>query len=326
MVRHWLKKSVLVSVGLITAASCAAQAQEYPSRAIRIVTPIATGGMTDIVSRVMAAKLAERLGQPTVVENRAGAGGSIGAETVVRAAPDGYTLLFAYPGPIVVNPSLFKSLSYDPERDLAPVSLLGNYPMVLAVNPSVKAQTVAELIELARRTPQQLTYGSAGNASTSHLAMELLRREAGIEMTHVPYKGAAPAMTDLIGGRIQLVFDSVQLVMPQHQAGRLRALAVSSRERSPTVPELPGMGESGLRNVDVMGWFAIFVPAATPRPIIDRLAREFNAIVKDPAIVKDLLGRGIAAQGGSPEALGALVRHERQMWHKVVTQAGIQAD
>ena len=326
MVRHWLKKSVLVSVGLIAAASCAAQAQEYPSRAIRIVTPIATGGMTDIVSRVMAAKLAERLGQPTVVENRAGAGGSIGAETVVRAAPDGDTLLFAYPGPIVVNPSLFKSLSYDPERDLAPVSLLGNYPMVLAVNPSVKAQTVAELIELARRTPQQLTYGSAGNASTSHLAMELLRREAGIEMTHVPYKGAAPAMTDLIGGRIQLVFDSVQLVMPQHQAGRLRALAVSSRERSPTVPELPGMGESGLRNVDVMGWFAIFVPAATPRPIIDRLAREFNAIVKDPAIVKDLLGRGIAAQGGSPEALGALVRHERQMWHKVVTQAGIQAD
>jgi tripartite-type tricarboxylate transporter receptor subunit TctC len=260
-----------------------------------------------------------------VIENRAGAGGSIGAEVVARAAPDGYTLLFAYPGPIVVNPSLLKSLSYDPERDLAAVSLLGTYPMVLAVHPSVPAKSVSELVDYAKRHAGQLTYGSAGNASTSHLAMELLRREAGIDMTHVPYKGAAPAMTDLIAGRIQLVFDSVQLVMPQHQAGRLRALAVSSRERSPTV-DLPGMADAGLSSVDVTGWFAIFVPAGTPRPVIDRLSRELTAIVRDPAMVTDLLGRGIAAVGTAPEALTARVSEERKTWQRVITQAGIRAD
>ena len=223
------------ALALLLLASASVPAQDYPSRPLRMVTPIAAGGMTDVVSRVVGARLAERLGQPVVIENRAGAGGGIGTEVVARAAPDGYTLLFAYPGPIVVNPSLLKSLSYDPERDLEAVSLLGTYPMVLAVHPSVPAQSVAELVAHARRNPGQLTYGSAGNASTSHLAMELMRREAGIDLTHVPYKGAAPAMTDLIAGRIQLVFDSVQLVMPQHQAGRLRALAVSSKDRSPTV-------------------------------------------------------------------------------------------
>jgi tripartite-type tricarboxylate transporter receptor subunit TctC len=274
---------------------------------------------------VVGARLAERLGQPVVIENRAGAGGGIGTEVVARAAPDGYTLLFAYPGPIVVNPSLLKSLSYDPERDLEAVSLLGTYPMVLAVHPSVPAQSVAELVAHARRNPGQLTYGSAGNASTSHLAMELMRREAGIDMTHVPYKGAAPAMTDLIAGRIQLVFDSVQLVMPQHQAGRLRALAVSSKDRSPTV-DLPGMSEAGLQSVDVSGWFAIFVPAGTPRPIIDRLGRELAAIVRDPAMVKDLLGRGIAAVGSDPQALATRVSDERKTWQRVITQAGIRAD
>lgn len=313
----------LASALLLTAT--AASAQDYPNRPIRMVTPIAAGGMTDVVSRVVGARLAERLGQAVVIENRAGAGGSIGAEVVARATPDGYTLLFAYPGPIVVNPSLLKSISYDPERDLAAVSLLGTYPMVLAVHPSVPAKTVAELVEHAKKHPGQLTYGSAGNASTSHLAMELMRREAGIEMTHVPYKGAAPAMTDLIAGRIQLVFDSVQLVMPQHQAGRLRALAVSSRDRSPTV-DLPGMADAGLRGVDVSGWFAIFVPAGTPRPIIDRLSRELTAIVRDPAMVSDLLGRGIAAVGTPPEALAARVSDERKTWQRVITQAGIRAD
>ncbi len=312
-------------VSALLLASAGAWAQDYPNRPIRMVTPIAAGGMTDVVSRVVGARLAERLGQAVVIENRAGAGGSIGAEVVARATPDGYTLLFAYPGPIVVNPSLLKSLSYDPERDLASVSLLGTYPMVMAVHPSVPAKNVAELVDHARKHPGQLTYGSAGNASTSHLAMELVRREAGIEMTHVPYKGAAPAMTDLIAGRIQLVFDSVQLVMPQHQAGRLRALAVSSRDRSPTV-DLPGMAEAGLRSVDVSGWFAIFVPAGTPRPIIDRLSRELTAIVRDPAMVSDLLSRGIAAVGTPPEALATRVSEERKTWQRVIIQAGIRAD
>lgn len=311
------------SVALITTGP--SSAQDYPNRPIRMVTPIASGGMTDVVSRVIGAKLAERLGQPVVIENRPGGGGNIGAEAVVRSAPDGYTLLFAYPGPIVVSPSLTKSLSYDPERDLKAVSLLGTYPMVLAVNSSLPVKTVGELVEYARSKPGQLSYGSAGNASTSHLAMELLRHQAGIEMTHIPYKGAAPAMTDLMAGRIQLVFDSVQLVMPQHQAGKLRALAVSSRDRSPTV-DLPGMAEAGLQNVDVSGWFGIFVPAGTPQPIVDRLSRELASIVRDPALVKDLLGRGIAAVGSSPQELATRVKDERQMWGKVIQDAGIRAD
>jgi tripartite-type tricarboxylate transporter receptor subunit TctC len=322
-----LPRKLMAAAGLaaFVFATAPASAQDWPARPLRMVTPIAAGGMTDVVSRVVGARLAERLGQPVVIENRAGAGGSIGTEVVARAAPDGYTILFAYPGPIVVNPSLLKSLSYDPERDLEAVSLLGTYPMVLAVHPSVPANSVAELVAHAKRNAGQLTYGSAGNASTSHLAMELLRREAGIEMTHVPYKGAAPAMTDLIAGRIQLVFDSVQLVMPQHQAGRLRALAVSSKDRSPTV-DLPGMSEAGLQSVDVSGWFAIFTPAATPRPIIDRLSRELAGIVQDPAMVKDLLGRGIAAVGSSPQVLSTRVSDERKTWQRVITQAGIRAD
>jgi len=314
---------VLAAAALIAAGPIAAQ--EYPSRTIRMVAPIAAGGMTDVVARIVGAKLSERLGQPVVIENRAGAGGSIGTEAVARAAPDGYTLLFAYPGPIVVNPSLMKSLSYVPERDLTAVSMLGTYPMVLAVHPSVPAKSVSELVQYVRSKPGQLSYGSAGNASTSHLAMELLRREAGLEMTHVPYKGAAPAMTDLLAGRIQLVFDSVQLVMPQDQNGKLRALAVSSRDRSPTV-DLPGMAQAGLSNVDVNGWFGIFVPAGTPRPIVDRLSRELSEIVRDPAMVKDLLSRGIASEGSTPEILAKRVTDEQQMWKKVITDAGLRVD
>lgn len=320
---NWFKS--IAAFSAVWFAMGSVLAQEYPNRPIRMITPVAAGGMTDTVSRLIGSRLAEQLGQPVVIENRAGAGGSIGAEAVARAAPDGYTLLFAYPGPIVVNPSLMKSLSYDPERDLSAVGLIGTYPMVLAVHPSVPARSVSELLAYAKAKPGQLFYGSAGNASTSHLAMELLRREGGVDMTHVPYKGASPAMADLLSGRIQLVFDSVQLVMPQDQAGKLRALAVSSRERSPTV-DLPGMEEAGLSNVDVKGWFAIFAPAGTPKSIIDRLSLELNKIVADPVIVKDLLGRGIGAGALTPEQLAKLVSDERQMWQKVIAEAGIQAN
>jgi len=302
-------------------------AQDYPARPVRMVVGIATGGMTDIVARTMAQKLSERLGQPVVVENRAGAGGNIGTEAVVRAAPDGYTLLFAYPGPIVVNGSLYKSLSFDPIRDLTPVSLLGSYPLVLAVGPALpQVRTLTDFIEHARRNPGQLDYASAGNASTAHLSMELFRREAGLELQHIPYKGSAPGLTDLLAGRVAVAFDSLTVVMPHHQAGRLRALAMSSQARSPAFPDIPGMAESGVKNVDVFGWFGVFAPAGTPRPIVDRLSRELTAIVKDPAVAKDLLSKGLEPKGTTPEELGALVRRERDVWSRVVQQAGIKVD
>jgi tripartite-type tricarboxylate transporter receptor subunit TctC len=319
----------VLSAGLLMglAVSPAARAQDYPNKPIRLVAGIAAGGMTDIVARTMAQKLTERLGQPVLVENRAGAGGNIGTEAVVRAPADGYTLLFAYPGPVVVNPSLYKNLGFDPVRDLAPVSLLGSYPLVIAVGPALPSvRTLGEFIDYAKKNPGQLDYASAGNASTAHLAMELFRREVGIDMQHIPYKGSAPGLTDLLAGRVAVAFDALPVVMPHHAAGRLRALAMSSQARTPAFPDIPGMADAGVKNVDVFGWFGIFAPAATPRPVIDRLSRELAAIVRDPAVAKDLLSKGIEPKGTPPEELASLVRRERDVWARVVQQAGIKVD
>jgi len=308
-------------------ASPAAHSQDYPSKPIRMVVGITPGGMTDIVARTMAQKLSERLGQPVLVDNRAGAGGNIGTEAVVRAPADGYTLLFAYPGPVVVNPALYKSLTFDPIRDLAPVSLLGVYSLVIAVGPSMPAiQTLNDFIDYAKKHPGQLDYASAGNASTAHLAMVLFSREVGIDMQHIPYKGSAPALTDLLAGRVAVSFDSLPVVMPHHAAGRLRALAMSSQARTPAFPDIPGMADSGVKNVDVFGWFGVFAPANTPRPVIDRLSRELAAIVRDPTVAKDFLSKGIEPKGSSPEDLGILVRRERDVWSRLVQQTGIKVD
>lgn len=324
MVIHWFRRAAVAVMGVALATG--ALAQDYPSKPIRLVVPVAASGMTDIVARILGQKLSERLGQPVIIENKAGAGGSIGTEAVARADADGHTLLFAYPGPLVVNPSLFRNLSYDPVRDFAPISLVASYPMVLAVNPKVPANTVAELIALAKRDPKALTYGSAGNATTSHLAMELFRREAGIQMLHIPYKGAAPAMTDLIAGQLSAVVDSLTLVMPQVQAGKVRALAVTSKERSRAFPNLPSVAESGLKDFDVIGWYGILAPANTPKPIVDRLTREFTAVVRDPQVNKELVSRGLEPLGKDAAAFGQLIRTERTTWHRVVTEAGIKAD
>ena len=303
-----------------------AGAQEYPSKPTRVIVPVAAAGMTDIVARMFGQKLQERLGQPVLIENKPGAGGNIGTEFVARAAPDGYTLLYAYPGPLVVNPSLYKNLGYDPVRDFVPVSLLVSYSMVLAVNPGIPAKTVAELIAVAKRSPQPLTYGSAGNATTSHLIMELFRREAGIEMLHIPYKGAAPAMTDLIGGQLSAMVDALTLVMPQHQAGRIRAIAITSKERSPAAPDLPTVAESGIKDFEVLGWQGVLVPTGTPRPVIDRLSREFAVIVNDPAVKKDLASRGLDPAYRDTNGFAQMIRSELGIWRRVVTESNIKAD
>ena len=304
----------------------AVRAQEYPSKPTRMIVPVAAAGMTDIVARMFGQKLQERLGQPVLIENKPGAGGNIGTEFVARAAPDGYTLLYAYPGPLVVNPSLYKNLGYDPLRDFVPVSLLVSYSMVLAVNSGIPAKTVAELIAVAKRSPQPLTYGSAGNATTSHLIMELFRREAGIEMLHIPYKGAAPAMTDLIGGQLSAMVDALTLVMPQHQAGRIRAIAITSKERSPAAPDLPTVAESGIKDFEVLGWQGVLAPTGTPRPVIDRLSREFAVIVNDPGVRKDLASRGLDPAYRDTNGFAQMIRSELGIWRRVVTESNIKAD
>lgn len=328
MLCHFRRKILMSCAAGVISAFAYGQviAQEFPSKSIRLVAPIAASGMTDIVARQMAQKLQERLGVPVVVDNKPGAGGNIGVEAVVRAAPDGYTLLLAFPGPIVVNPSLYKNLTYDPVRDLAPVSLLTSYPLLLAVNAQVPVQTLAEFIALAKQQTGGLSYGSAGNASTAHLAMELFMRQAGIQMVHVPYKGAAPAMTDLIGGRLAVVFDSMTLVMPQVEAGKIRALAISSKVRSPAAPNLPTVAESGLSNFVVEGWYGVLAPTGTPAVIVNRLSKEFTAIVNDSEVRKDFLKRGLEPLGKDAAFFGQVIKDERLMWHRVVTESNIKID
>ncbi len=316
----------VLAAALVLTSMAGAWAQEYPAKPVKLIVPVAAAGMTDIVARIFGRKLQERLGQPVLVENKAGAAGNIGTESVARAAPDGYTLLYAYPGPVVVSPSLYRNLSYDPVRDLAPVSMLVSYAMVLAVHPGVPAKTVGELVAAAKRSPQPLTYGSAGNATTSHLIMELFRREAGIEMTHIPYRGAAPAMTDLISGRLSAMADSLTLVMPQHQAGRIRAIAITSKERSPAAPDVPTVSESGIKDFEVIGWQGVLAPAGTPRPIIDRLAREFAAIVNDAEVRKEFAVRGLDPAYRDPNGFGQWIRAELATWRRVVTESNIKAD
>jgi tripartite-type tricarboxylate transporter receptor subunit TctC len=315
-----------LAAALALAVTAGAWAQEYPARPVRLIVPVAAAGMTDIMARIFGRKLQERLGQPVLVENKAGAGGNIGTEFVVRAAPDGYTLLYAYPGPIVVSPSIYKNLGYDPVRDLAPVSMLVSYSMLIAVHPDVAARNVGEFVALAKRSPQPLTYGSAGNTTTSHLIMELFRREAGIQMLHIPYRGAAPAMTDLISGRLAAMADSLTLIMPQHQAGRIRAIAITSKERSPAAPDIPTVSESGFKDFEVIGWQGILAPAGTPRPIIERLAREFAAIVNEPEIRKEFASRGLDPAYRDPASFAQWIRAELATWRRVVTESNIKAD
>lgn len=315
-----------VAAALALAAMAGAHAQDYPAKPVRLVVPVAAAGMTDIMARIFGRKLQERIGQPVVIDNKAGAGGNIGTEFVARAAPDGYTLLYAYPGPVVVSPSIYKRLSYDPAKDLVPVSMLVSYSMLIAVHPSIPAKNVGELIALAKRSPQPLTYGSAGNTTTSHLIMELFRREAGIEMLHVPYKGAAPAMTDLISGRLAAMADSLTLVMPQHQAGKIRAIAITSRERSPAAPDIPTVAESGIKDFEVIGWQGILAPAGTPRAIVDRLAREFAAIVADPELKKEFANRGLEAAYRDANGFARWISAELATWRRVVTEANLKVD
>lgn len=309
-----------VSLGLISAA------QAFPDRPVRIVVPFPPGGSNDVVARVLGQKLTEAWGQPVVIENRSGAGGNVGAEAVARSVPDGYTLLLTAPGPLSVNQSLFSRLSFNPDTDFAPVALVATVPIVLAVNPDVKVTSVAELIALAKAQPGKMNFGSSGNGSTNHLAGELFKSLAKIEIVHVPYRGAAPAMNDLVAGHIPMMFDNMPAVGPQVASGKIRALAVAGSSRSMQLPEIPTMMEAGVAGFDASSWFGLVAPAKTPADVMTRLVDAVNKALKDPEIGKKFAELGAEPGAVSGPAFGEFLRAESAKWGKVVQAAGVKVD
>jgi len=307
-------------------APCAAPAQTaYPAKPIRMVVPYPPGGPTDVLGRIVAQKLSESLGQQVNVENKPGASGMIGAELVARSAPDGYTLL-TNASIHVINPSLYAKSSFDAIRDFAPVALIAEVPLILVVNPGVPVKSVGDLIALGKAQPGKLNFGSSGNAAAPHLAGESFKIATGVQMQHVPYKGSAPALTDLIGGQVQLMFDSMPSAMPHVKSGRIRAVAVTSARRSPTMPELPTVAESGVPGFDISTWYGVWAPAGTPKDIVNRLSAEIARALRLPEIRERLAGLGAEPVGNTPEEFAAYCQSELAKWSKIVRESGAKAD
>ena len=312
---------VLVAGAILSLAPAGAGAQHYPSRPVRFIVPFPPGGGNDIVGRVIALRLAEALGQPVIVDNRGGAGGTLGTDITAKSPADGYTLLINNIS-LAVNATLFAKLPYDTLKDLAPVTLVGRQPNLLVVHPSVAAQSIRELLALAKARPRQLNYGSGGVGTASHLATELLKLMAHVELVHVPYKGLGPALADLMGGQVQLIISTMASALPQVKAGKLRPLAVTTAKRSPFFPEVPTMDEAGVRGYEFNTWYGMLVPAGTPRPIVERLNRETAKLLDSAAIKEQFATQGIEAAPTSPEQFGAYLRTEVEKWGKVVKASG----
>jgi len=307
-------------------AICAAALAQYPSRPVRIVVTIPPGGAPDIVARVVGHKLSEQFGQPVVIENRPGAGGNIGAQIAARAAPDGYTLLMAPTSIYSIAMTLYREPGFDVARDFVPVSTIANVPHILVVHPSVPADNLRALLALARARPGQLTIASQGTGTVSHLEAEMLQQMGGIELTHVPYKGSAPALVDLLGGRVQIMFDSIASAMPQIRGGKLKAIAVASDKRASVLPEVPTLAESGLPGYRAESWLGILLPAQTPRPVVERLNRELVAVLGDPRIHRTLIERGFEPQSSTPEQYVERIRGDLVTWAKVVKASGASVE
>jgi tripartite-type tricarboxylate transporter receptor subunit TctC len=297
-------------------------AESFPDRPIHIVVPFPAGASNDVVARFLGAKLSEICGQSVIIDNRAGAGGNIGAEFVARSAPDGYTLLLTAPPPLAINQSLYPHLAFDPAADFAPVALVASVQIVLTVNPAVKAKSVTELIALAKASPGVMSYGSSGYGSTNHLAGELFGKLAGINIVHVPYRGAAPAMNDLLGGQIPILFDNMPAVRPQALSGALRALAVAGHARSPLFPELPTMAEAGVPGFEASSWFGLVAPAKTPPATLKILTDAVAKALADPDMARKL--SDVGAEPGSlfGDAFGTFLHAEAEKWGKVVKDSG----
>jgi len=322
-----LRRRALLSLAALAAfpMPSARAAAGWPTRPVRIIVPFTPGGSTDILARAIAQKLQEVWGQPFVVENRAGAGGSIGATEVARAAPDGHTLLMGHIGTLAVNPTLYPNLSYDPRTSFAPVALVAHVPNVLVVNPAVPAKSVQELIALAKARPGSLRYASGGNGSAAHLAMAYFKLRAQIDIGHVPYKGTAPAVTDVMGGHVEVMMTGVPAVLQQVKAGKLRALAVSGLHPVESLPELPTIA-SVIPDFEAIQWYGIVAPARTPAPVIAMLNEEINKALATPALKARLEAEGAAAAPMSPDAFGTMITREIARWKPVIEQAHMKPE
>ncbi|HWP86246.1 MAG TPA: tripartite tricarboxylate transporter substrate binding protein [Burkholderiales bacterium] len=302
-----------------------AQAQQYPAKPIRLIVPFVAGGSADVLSRVLAQRLTQQYGQQVVVENRPGSGGHVGAEAAARAAPDGYTIVFGTIG-IHAAYTIYSKLNYDPSRDLQPVSMYADVPNILVVHPSVPVKNVKEFIALAKNNPGRLNFGTAGSGSSTHMAGEWFKLYTGVNLTHVPYKGSAQAMQDLLGGQIELMFENLPTAIAQVRAGKIRSLGMTSRERSPSMPEVPTLAETGVPGFEATAWFTIAAPAKVPADIIRKLNVDMNAFLKAPEMQQRWIDMGVVPLGGSPADAEKFFVVEREKWGKVIKAAGIRGD
>lgn len=323
--RHLLKAATAVALAALAPFGAVAQST-YPDRPIRLIVPFAPGGVTDTSGRLIAEQLGKRLGQQIVVENKAGASGNIGAQQVAAAAPDGYTLVLAFDGTMVINPHVFQKVPFDTLKDFASVGKIGDATLIIVAHPSFPGKTLKDVIELSKKDPKGLSYGTSGIGGTPHIAGELLNQRTGAKLVHVPYKGGGQAMADALGGNIPLVYTAVAGAITHLKAGKLNAIAVSSRTRSPSLPDTPTFIEAGVPDFESSSWVGILAPAKTPRPIIDRLNKELNAVLATPEVIERLAVLGIVPTPGTPEQFSDQMKNDLAKYGQVVKAAGIKAD
>jgi tripartite-type tricarboxylate transporter receptor subunit TctC len=327
--RSPMKARAAVAIAMLASVSAFAQTTSsgpgYPARPLRLIVPFPAGGGSDAVARIISPKLTERLGQQIVVDNRAGAGGSVGTEAAVKSTPDGYTMVLASTSEIAINPALYR-LTYDTLKDLTPVAMIASTAMVIVVSPSAALESVKDLVALAKQKPGAMNVASAGNGTITHLSGELFRALAGVNWTHVPYKGAPAALTDVAGGRVQLMFSSLPAAVPLIRSGRVKAIAVSTRNRQPSMPDAPTVIESGVPEYDVEYWYGIFVPAATPEAVVKRLAGEIEAALKQKDTIANLANQGALPGNSKGAQFARFVQGEHARWTKLAKSSGAKAD
>ena len=319
-------KKVLLATLFMTQALVAGATDVYPSKPIRFVVPYPPGGPTDAMARLIQGPLQTKFKVPVIIDNRGGAGGNIGTGMVAKSAPDGYTILLAASGPMAVNKTLYKSIPFDPDKDFAPVIQISAFPLVLEVHPSVTVKNVKQFIAMAKEHPEMLSFASAGNGTPQHLAGELFNTAVGTKLQHVPYKGAGPALNDVLGGHVKVMFDILGSSVQYIKTGKLHPIAVTTATRVPSLPDVPTLAESGLSGYNFTGWHGIVAPAATPKPVVMRLNQALNEIFADPAFRKKWEELGTPVVGGTPEAFGTLMRTESVKLGKVVKDAGVTVD